>query len=226
MSRRVVMITGANRGLGKAIAEELAAKGWDLSLGMRRPVPAGAALVHPFEATEPASAAAWVNATVERFGRIDAIVNNAGIMIPKSVVDADEAELDAVLDVNLKGPWRLARAAWPHLAAAGEGRIVTIVSLSGKRVKAARSGLYSVSKFAALGLAHALRHAGWEAGVRSTAICPGFVATDMARGLTEKDPATMTQAADIARIVGLVLDLPNTASIAEVPVNCTIEDVI
>lgn len=226
MSRRVVMITGANRGLGKAIAAGLAAGGWDLSLGMRQPVPAGEALVHPFDATEPASAAAWVDATVERFGRIDAIVNNAGIMIPKSVVDAGEAELDAVLDVNVKGPWRLARAAWPHLAAAGQGRIVTIVSLSGKRVKAARSGLYSVSKFAALGLAHALRHAGWEAGVRSTAICPGFIATDMAKGLTDKDPATMTQPADIARIVGLVLDLPNTASIAELPVNCTIEDVI
>jgi NAD(P)-dependent dehydrogenase (short-subunit alcohol dehydrogenase family) len=69
MSRRVVMITGANRGLGKAIAEELAVKGWDLSLGMRRPVPTGEALVHPFEATEPANAAAWVDATVERHVR-------------------------------------------------------------------------------------------------------------------------------------------------------------
>ncbi len=224
MSRRVVMVSGANRGLGRAIAGQLAAQGFDLSLGMRRPVPAGEALVHPFEATEPASATAWVEATVDRFGRIDAIVNNAGIMIPKTVIDSDEAELDAVLDVNVKGPWRLARAAWPYLAASGQGRIVTIVSLSGKRVKTARSGLYSVSKFAALGLAHALRHAGWEAGVRSTAICPGFVATDMAKGLTDTDPKAMTQAGDVARIIGLVLDLPNTASIVEVPINCSIEE--
>jgi NAD(P)-dependent dehydrogenase (short-subunit alcohol dehydrogenase family) len=99
-----------------------------------------------------------------------------------------------------------------------------VVSLSGKRVKYASSGSYSVSKYAALAVAHAIRHAGWELGIRSTAICPGLVATDMAFGLTKKPPEEMTPPAEIARIVALVLDLPNTASVAEIPINCNYEE--
>jgi NAD(P)-dependent dehydrogenase (short-subunit alcohol dehydrogenase family) len=159
-----------------------------------------------------------------RFGRIDAVVNNAGIMIPKSVIEAADADLDAILEVNVKAPLRLVREAWPHLAAGGEGRVVTIVSLSGKRVKMAGSGVYAMTKFAALGLAHAIRHAGWDKGVRSTALCSGLVATDMARGLTSLPLEAMTRPEDLARIVALLLELPNTASIAEIPINALLEE--
>jgi NAD(P)-dependent dehydrogenase (short-subunit alcohol dehydrogenase family) len=224
---RVVMISGAGRGIGAAIASALAQRGWGLSLGVRTPervADRAEALVHRYDAREPGSERAWVAATVARFGRIDAVVNNAGIMIPKSVVEADDAELDAVLDINVKAPLRLVRAAWPHLAASGRGRVVTVVSLSGKRVKSAGSGLYAMSKFAALGLAHAIRHAGWEKGVRSTAICPGLVATDMARSVTDLPPEAMTQPEDLARIVALILELPNTASVAEIPINALLDD--
>ena len=102
--------------------------------------------------------------------------------------------------------------------------MITVVSLSGKRVKSASAGSYSVSKFAALALAHAIRHAGWDLGIRSTAICPGFVATDMAFRLTDMSPGDMTPPEEVARIVALVLDLPNTASVAEIPINCKIEE--
>jgi NAD(P)-dependent dehydrogenase (short-subunit alcohol dehydrogenase family) len=224
---RVVMISGAGRGIGAAIASALAQRGWSRWRGGRAPervADRAEALVHRYDAREPGSERAWVAATVARFGRIDAVVNNAGIMIPKSVVEADDAELDAVLDINVKAPLRLVRAAWPHLAASGRGRVVTVVSLSGKRVKSAGSGLYAMSKFAALGLAHAIRHAGWEKGVRSTAICPGFVATDMARSVTDLPPEAMTQPEDLARIVALILELPNTASVAEIPINALLDD--
>ncbi len=221
---RVALISGANRGIGAAIASNLAASGWRLSLGLRNPStladPPNGALLQPFDAASGKDEAPWVEATLDRFGRIDAVINNAGIMIPKTVVEIDDDAIDALLQVNVKSPLRLVRAAYPALAASGRGRVVTIASLSGKRVKTAAAGSYSVSKFAALALAHAIRHAGWEDGVRSTAICPGFVATDMAQALTEFDPKIMTQPAEIARIVALVLDLPNTASIAEIPVNC------
>lgn len=225
---RVVMISGANRGIGAAIAERLADEGWLLSLGVRDPARlprhlATEALVQPFEAHGRGGEAAWVAATVERYGRIDAVVNNAGIMIPKSVIEITDDDLEALFDVNVKSPLRLVRAAYPELARSGRGRVVTLASLSGKRVKTADSGSYAISKFAALALAHAIRHAGWNDGVRSTAICPGFVATDMARGLIEMDPTTMTQPAEIARIVALALDLPNTASIPEIAVNCAVE---
>lgn len=177
----------------------------------------------PLDVTDPASFAEFLRQSESTAGPLDALVNNAGIMIPKSVVAASDEDLEAILQVNVKAPLQLGRAAWPHLCASGEGRLVTLASLSGKRVKTAESGLYAMSKFAALGLAHAFRHAGFERGVRSTAICPGFVATDMAQALVELDPSAMTQPEDLARIIRLVIELPNTASVAELAVNCGIE---
>lgn len=223
------MISGASRGIGKAVALHLREQGWALSLGARAPSAidrelAGEGVLRcAFDAADRTSERRWAEETAARFGRIDALVLNAGIMIPKDAIEVGDDELDALLEVNLKSPLRLARAAWPHLAASGRGRIVTVASLSGKRVKGSQAGAYSISKFAALGLAHALRHAGFEAGIRSTALCPGFVATDMAAALTALLPEAMTQPRDIARIVALLLDLPNTASVAEVPVNCLLE---
>ncbi|WP_225768995.1 SDR family NAD(P)-dependent oxidoreductase [Inquilinus sp. Marseille-Q2685] len=226
---RVAMISGARRGIGAEIATALARAGWRLSLGARDPAsltpPDGAdALVHRFDARDPDSERLWAEATAERFGRIDAVIANAGIMIPKTVIAADDADLDDLIQVNVKSPLRLVRAAWPHLVASGHGRVVTIASLSGKRVKSATSGLYAVSKFAALALTHAIRHAGWDEGVRATAICPGFVATDMAAGLTSRPAESLTQPRDVARIVAFLLDLPDTASIAEIPINSTLEE--
>ncbi|MFO1061276.1 MAG: SDR family NAD(P)-dependent oxidoreductase [Dongiaceae bacterium] len=228
--QRVALVSGGSRGIGAAIAATLLERGWRLSLGVRRPdgfvLPGapGQAAAFPYEARRRDSEAAWVAATAERFGRIDAIVASAGIMTPRTVVEATDAELDEILEVNVKSPLRLVRAAWPWLSGCGRGRVLMVVSLSGKRVKMARAGLYSVSKFAALAFTHAVRHAGWEAGVRATAICPGFVATDMAAGLSDYPLASMTQPADIAALAALLLDLPNTASIAEVPINCQLEE--
>src|SRR5690242_17479530 len=93
---RVVMISGAARGIGAVIAGRLAAAGWRLSLGARDPgrvspaLRAHDALVHRFDAHDRAAEQAWVDATAERFGRIDAVVNNAGIMIPKTVIEATD----------------------------------------------------------------------------------------------------------------------------------------
>jgi NADP-dependent 3-hydroxy acid dehydrogenase YdfG len=220
------MISGASRGIGAAIAGQLARAGWDLSLGMRRPAPlAGApeALVQAYDSEVAGAEAAWVAATLARFGRIDAIICNAGLMVPKSVIAATEAEMAAMFSVNVFAPQRLAKAAWTALAVSGRGRVVVISSLSGKRVASAGSGAYAMTKFAALALAHALRHAGWDQGIRATAICPGFVATDMATAITDVDPAVMTQPEDVARLVELALDLPNTASVPEIAVNRMIE---
>ena len=222
---RVAMISGASRGIGAAIAEVLSAAGWRLSLGARKPAAMAAdarRLPCRFDALDPTSEAAWVARTVAHYGRIDAVVHNAGISVPKTVLDADDDDFDLLFGVNVKSPLRLTRAAWPHLVAT-QGKVVTIASLSGKRVKSAGSSFYALSKFAAVGLAHGLRQCGKEAGVRSTAICPGFVATDMvaARGL---NMAEITQPRDIARIVRLVLELPPSASIAEIPVSWAVED--
>lgn len=229
---RVVMVSGANRGIGRAVAEHLGALGYRLSLGARKPddladLATGRAakrvLVARYDARQPRAATRWVGETIARFGRLDGLVNNAGIFRAVDVEAGDEADLDALWEVNAKAPFRLMRAAFPHLKAAGSGRIVNIASLSGKRVKSARSGGYAMSKFALVALTNAARFSGWPHGIRTSAVCPGFVATDMARRLAGLPDSAMTQPADIARLVALLLALPNSASVPELIVNHELE---
>ncbi len=231
----VVLISGARRGIGLAIAMRLRREGWRLSLGMRPSTPDAAPgapdgiapgedlLLHPYDALAGGEDA-WVAATLARFGRIDAIVANAGVFVGGSVLEGSDAALDTMWAVHVKAPRRLAQAAFPALAATGRGRIVIIASLSGKRVKSAGSSLYAVTKHAAVALTHGLRQSGFDQGIRATAICPGFVATDMARGITPRADDEMTDPADVAALVSLALALPNTASVAELAVNCQAEE--
>lgn len=229
-SRRVAMISGASRGIGAAIARDLHENGWAVSLGCRIPstcvLPEGERVhVQGFDALDGGDEARWVAATLARFGHIDAVVNNAGISVPKSIIEAEESDLDLLLSVNLKSPFRLTRAAWPHLVASGRGRVVTIASLSGKRVKSARASLYAISKFAVVALSHGIRQVGADEGVRATAICPGFVNTELGLSGIDRAPSEITQPEDVARVVRLVLELPNTAAIAEIPINWRVEDI-
>lgn len=228
----VVLISGASRGIGDHVAAEMARQGWAVSLGMRAPVMPqwaqggleGAVHLAPYDALDPDAEAGWVASAMERYGRIDAVIANAGIMIAKTVIEADDADIDTMLSVNVKAPRRLVKAAWSPLCESGRGRVVILASLSGKRVKSPPAGSYSVSKFAAVGLAHAIRQAGFEHGLRATAVCPGFVATDMAAALTDRPAAQMTQPADLARIIAMLVSLPNEASVAEFAVNCQLEE--
>ncbi|OUJ16170.1 SDR family NAD(P)-dependent oxidoreductase [Acetobacter sp. DsW_063] len=225
-TRRVAMISGANRGIGRTISEHLQSSGWSISAGVRDPATLEASPTlhtHAFDASAGGEED-WVSSTVTAFGRIDAVIANAGIMIPKSILTIENDEMDAMLNVNLKSPIRLVRAAWPHLRECGKGRVIIVASLSGKRVKSADSGPYAITKHAAVALTHSIKRTGWNDGIRATAICPGFVATDMARSITSREDAEMTQPADLARMVGMVLDLPNTANVAELAVSCSEED--
>lgn len=231
MAQRTVLISGAGRGIGAATARHMAEAGWNVSLGMRTPempewagdVP-GDVQPHAYDAAVPDAAQTWVEAARSRFGTVDAIVANAGIMIRKTVIEADDADLDALMDIHVAAPRRLAKAAWNDLALSGRGRVIIISSLSGKRVKRATTGLYAVSKFAALGLAHAIRHAGFDLGIRATAICPGFVATDMGLPLAGGPAEELTSPEDLARTIAFLIDLPNTSSVAEFAVNCRLEE--
>lgn len=228
MTKRVALISGANRGIGLAIAERLLNDGWQLSLGLRR----GAERwqdnpdVHTFEydATKGVENQ-WVEAALAHYGRIDAILPVAGIMEPKSVIDIEDDGLDAMWQVNVRAPQRLAKAAFPSLRESGEGRILLLASLSGLRVYSTASSSYAVSKHAVIGLAHGLRQAGFEDGIRVSAICPGPVATDM--GLSgDRKAHEITQPEDIAEIASTLLHLPNTASVAQVTVNWRAEPTV
>jgi len=177
-----------------------------------------------YDAFDEMSEASWVEAAFAQFGRIDAVIANAGIAIMKDVLTISDDELQQMLEVNVKAPRRLGVAAWEHLKQSGCGRIIIIASLSGQRVKSASSAAYSMSKYAAVALAHGFRRAGFEEGIRATAVCPGFVNSDMARAVSNYPPQDMTQPEDLARIIALLVDLPNEASVAEFAVNCQAEE--
>lgn len=227
----VAMITGANRGIGAAIAEALATRGYRLSLGLRDPstlpdsLAAHDPLVVPYDAAKPEAARAFVDATEAQFGRIDALVNNAGIagpleLMPEEPQADDEMEevLDSLLSINVKAPFRLTRAALPALCRSGTGRVVVLASLSGQRVLGLNAG-YQMTKHAAIALSHAARRAGWDHGVRACAVCPGFVATDLTLRHDELPRHEITQPEDLARLVAEVVTLPNTATVSELNVN-------
>ncbi len=224
---RVIMLSGANRGIGAAIAARLRQDGYRLSLGVRSPVamadgPDDDCLWHGFDALDPESPKAWADATFEKFGRIDGLINNAGVAVPFGFEDGDEAALDQMLEVNLKAPYRLIRAALPHLRAAGSGRIINITSLSGIRFKRGSPG-YAISKFAAMGLSSAARALLWDDGIRVTAVAPGPVNTDMMPQMAALGREDVTQPETIADVVALVLAMPNNASVAAVPINAVHE---
>lgn len=231
---RVILVSGANRGIGAAVARALYDRGYSLSLGARdpgslAPVTAGweadRLMGHVYEAEDRATHAAWVDATVARFGRLDGLVNNAGISVWHTVTDDDEAALDRLWAVNVKAPLSMIRNALPHLRKSGSGRIVNFASLSGKRVKNSNVG-YAMTKFAVMALSHATRQEGWDDGVRCTAVCPGFVQTDMTSYVDSFPREAMTDPADLAELVSTALSLSNTASVAELLVNCQRESML
>ncbi|MEL6962476.1 MAG: SDR family NAD(P)-dependent oxidoreductase [Pseudomonadota bacterium] len=224
---RVVMVSGANRGIGRSIAEACKVRGYKLSLGARQPetlqeLVSSDVLVQEYDAERSETAEAWMKATQARFGRLDALVNNAGVYISARIEDGEEADFDRLWRVNVKGPLKLIQLALPHLKAAGNGRIINLVSLAGKRVPSDDSAGYAMSKHAALALHHATRRVGWDHGVRATAVCPGLVATDMvAWAKVPRDE--MIQPADLAELIATIMALPNHAVVAELAVNCRFE---
>ena len=234
IEKKVVMISGANRGIGRVVAEKLSEEGYLLSLGLRNPgsltgslssIPKTQRLYHAYDAKIPESAKSWIDGTIGHFGRIDVLINNAGILYSMGLEDDLEELLDEMWEVNAKAPLRLTRFAFPYLRKSGSGRIIDIISMSGKRVKGNWVG-YSMSKYAALAASHTARLQGWEDGIRVTAVCTGYVQSEMtAIHAKNVQQEIMSRPQDIARIVSTLLLLPNESHVPEVLMNCVLEPV-
>ncbi|HEU4702026.1 MAG TPA: SDR family oxidoreductase [Conexibacter sp.] len=180
------LVTGASKGIGRATAELLAAEGARLLLVGRD----GAALaeaapqdaeVFPADVTAPDAAARIVAACVERLGGIDVLVNNAGTSFVKPLDELTEADWEDQWQLNVRGPERLMRAAAPRMAQQGGGRIVNVVSTSGKR-PSLRNVAYSVTKAAQLSLSRAYAEAWVPRGVIVNAVAPGLTASELWKG--------------------------------------------
>jgi 3-oxoacyl-[acyl-carrier protein] reductase len=219
---KVALVTGASRGIGAAIAHMLSEEGVLLGLASRSGSDLGLenAVAHRCDVRDPAQLEALVGATVERFGRLDILVVNAGVGAYGPFLDLNPAHLEEMIDVNVKGALYAVRAALPHLLASGEADIVTIASEAGRR-GLPMEAVYCSSKFAQVGLTRALDHELRERGVRCTNVCPGGVATDFAmgegRGRTPDMPelAGMMRPQDVAEVVRFVLTRPRNHRMLE-----------
>ena len=217
---KAALVTGASRGIGRAVALALAEAGVELGLASRSGddlgldgVVARACDVRRLDQVE-----AVVSATVERFGRLDILVANAGVGAYGPFLDLPPDQLEEMVDVNVKGTLYAVRAALPHLIESGEADIVTVASEAGRRGLPFEA-VYCASKFAQVGFTRALDHELRERGVRCTNVCPGGVATDFAkgRGRTPETPelAGMMQPEDVAEVVLFVLTRPRSHRILE-----------
>ena len=217
---RVAFVTGASAGIGAAVARSLAAEGVRLGLASRRGDDLGLdeAVGVRCDVRNADDVDAAVAATVERFGRLDIVVANAGVGSYGPFLELDPAELDEMIDVNVKGTIYAVRSALPHFLAAGEGDVVAVASVAGLRGLPYES-VYCASKFAQVGFLRALDDELRDRGIRCTSICPGGVATDfaMGRGRTPEMPelAGMMSGDDVAEVVLFALRRPRTYRILE-----------
>ncbi|MGI4748397.1 MAG: SDR family NAD(P)-dependent oxidoreductase [Janthinobacterium lividum] len=190
---RTALVTGASRGIGRAIALGLAADGFEVLLNDierqrdeleavaaeiaklgRRAIPLFADVGHREQVR------AMIATGLAQAGRIDVVVNNAGILIPNSVENLLEQEWDAVMDINAKGTFLVVQALLPHMRERGYGRIVNIASIGGKH-GAPEQAHYSASKAAVMGFTRVLAQEIGQFGITANCICPGIIVTDMGR---------------------------------------------
>jgi 3-oxoacyl-[acyl-carrier protein] reductase len=217
---KVALITGASRGIGAAVARRLAEANVKLGLASRSGDDLGieGAVAHPCDVRDQEQLEALVAAVVERHGRLDILVANAGVGAYGPFLELSAEHLDEMIDVNVKGTLYAVRAALPHLVRSGEGDIVSLASEAGRR-GLPYEAVYCASKFAQVGFTRALDHELRESGVRCTNVCPGGVATDFAlepgRGRTSDALPGMMTADDVADVVLFVLTRPRSHRILE-----------
>ncbi len=220
MAERAALVTGASSGIGLAIADMLGQEGYGLTVAARRADKLeaaadglrakGYAVEHVAgHLGDEATIDAVVAAHVERFGRLDVLVNNAGIGMGEPIDTLTTKKLDIQLGVNLRSIFLFYRAAMPHLRAAGaehrNALVVNTSSISGIRGEAWLS-VYSATKHGVVGFTQAMNKELASAGIKSTALCPGFVDTPMTDFVKEHVPAeTMIQPQDIAEGVRFLL---------------------
>lgn len=237
LSDKVVMITGASSGIGAGIALELGRGGAKLMLGARRMdrlqsvaseirASGGTALVHSLDVTDRDNVCAFADTTRARLGRVDVLVNNAGVM-PLSLMRSMKVdEWDRMVDVNIKGVLYGIAAVLPEMSARGSGHIINIASIGALSV-APTAAVYCATKYAVRAISDGLRQENDK--LRVTCIHPGVVESELASTIT--DPiaveamktyrAISLQPDAIARAVRYAIEQPNDVDVNEIVVRPT-----
>jgi NAD(P)-dependent dehydrogenase (short-subunit alcohol dehydrogenase family) len=183
---KTVLVTGASSGIGRATAVAFAAAGAHVVLAARRRPEleavareaGGTTLVVPTDVTRREEVRACVHRAIATFGRLDVVVNNAGVLLPSLVLDIAAADLDRMLRVNVFGALYVMQEAVPMMQAQGDGSIVNVASLAGRRGVSPLGG-YSATKFALVGLTEALRTELHDGPVHVGLVLPGVIDTPM-----------------------------------------------
>jgi 3-oxoacyl-[acyl-carrier protein] reductase len=230
---RIAFVTGATEGIGRAIAFALGQEGWRVGVCARTP--------EKVEAMEAALDAAGIEAAgvvadvgveadvdaavrelTERLGPIDTLVNNAGVLIAKPVLELTLEEWDRTMATNVRSMFLVTRAVLPGMRARGRGDIVNVASLAGRNGFVGGTA-YTASKHAVLGFSRSLMLETRKEGIRVVAVCPGSVATAMLadQPMLKADAARIMQPEDVAATVLAALQLPSRALVSELDVRPT-----
>ncbi len=229
---KVVLITGASSGVGRAAALAFAAKGAKLVVTARRgerleglcaeiTASGGEAVRHAGDAVEEATATAAIQLATKTFGRLDILINNAGLGNYKNLVETSAAEYDELMDANVRSGFVFSRHAAPVMIAQGAGIILFVSSIAGLQGYAGEA-VYCASKFAQVGFAQALDAELRKHGIKVGTICPGGIKTEFAlgKGRTEEyiRGSHMMDASDVADALVYACSQPANARILQMTI--------
>ncbi|ELZ56208.1 MULTISPECIES: SDR family NAD(P)-dependent oxidoreductase [Halorubrum] len=237
----VAIVTGASSGIGAATAEALADAGASVAVAARREAAletvadrieadGGEALVVPTDVTDEAAVEDLIETTVDEFGRLDVLVNNAGVMLLEAVEDADTDNWRQMVEVNLLGLMNATHAALPVMQEQGGGHVVHVSSVAGRRASATASG-YNATKFGVNGFTEAFRQEVAADGIRTTVVEPGLVETELQEHIPDEEIREQTeewvgsldalQPEDIARSIRFAVAQPAHVSLNELLIRPT-----
>ncbi|CCF09698.1 NADP-dependent 3-hydroxy acid dehydrogenase YdfG [Pantoea sp. PA1] len=234
---KVILITGASSGIGEGIARELGATGAKVLLGARRLArieaiaaeicsAGGIAQAHLLDVTDRVSMAAFVQAALDNWGRVDVLINNAGVMPLSPLAAGKQDEWERIIDVNIKGVLWGMGAVLPLMEAQGSGQIINIGSIGALSV-VPTAAVYCASKFAVRAISDGLRQE--SSKIRVTCVNPGGVESELASTITHAETMAAMDAyrsvalkpADIARAVRHIIEAPENVDTTEITIRPT-----
>jgi NADP-dependent 3-hydroxy acid dehydrogenase YdfG len=234
IKNKMAVVTGAGRGIGRAIALALAREGAKVALAARRrdelektaqEIRAFDAetFVIPTDVRNEQQVQTMIAKTVERFGSLHILVNNAGLGYFRSVAEMTTAEWDEMFGVNLRGVFLATRAAIPHLRKAKESFVINLASLAGKNTFVNGSG-YAATKWGLRAFSQCLMLEERQHGVRVLAVCPGSVDTDFATGRTgspHSPKKEIIRPEDVAETIIMSIKMPQRTMVSEIDIRPT-----
>ena len=226
-SGRAVLVTGSTKGIGRAIAVRLVRAGADVVVNGRDPDAVDAAAEEvdaegpgsaqgvAADLANPSACETLVARAVERLGRLDTVINNAGLGIFKPITELSVAEWQAQVDTNLGGPFYVCRAAMPHLIESERGFVINVGSLASRHAFAGGTG-YNASKFGLLGMTEAMMADVRALGVRVSLLMPGSVQTGFGGREESSERSWRLQADEVAEAVLHMLSYPEPAHVSRI----------